>query len=590
MKKSVSCFLAILLFIVSASGCATTGSSHAVSRFVNSEITNTETTVNCNFTEMPQKRTDLAEIFISDNTAIFAFIVAGMDVSSTELVTYDLLSDKLLGNLDLGENDISVFPTQNGEFAVFSKSEKSFCIYNSACEIISSNTIKTINEEIGFVGYNGKKLLLELPLSEKVVICDLTTNTRLDTKLPPGSYRYIGTHNNNFLIESYSEKAFSINEDGQVTELFKGASAQAVGSLYSAGIKGDYVVLFPLSGGDPVMSLQKGSGEVFCASKDVFFISHSQSSDLKDSIYLYSTDTMTVSEFCTNSQVVDAAVYRKGAIAITRENFGEVLSFHYIDFSNANFMSINSYEYNNSLINSAKPLPDPKGSTEMIRLINQVQNDYGVRIAYEEDLFDFEQVGITITFASENQALEKARLLEQLFQFLPDGLLKEIKNDKRQVVIFLCENLHPSAGGINTVLDGYNLILLSVTGNDDFFLSVAAHEMGHALEQGVDSKVLSGWRELMPEEAQNAYSNLSLTVEYTPDDKGQTPVWFIDPYGRSSEIEDRAVIFSAMFDAYLSGDYSLFSYEGIDKKADYWCQMLEESYDSCKNQALNWIR
>ena len=179
--------------------------------------------------------------------------------------------------------------------------------------------------------------------------------------------------------------------------------------------------------------------------------------------------------------------------------------------------------------------------------------------------------------------------MEKLFQFLPNGLLKEM-NDRRPVVIYLCEGLMPSAGGINTVLDGYNVSFLSVTGNDDYFLSVASHEMAHAIEQGISSKVLSGWREMMPKEAQNAYGNLSLTVEYTPDDKGKTPVWFIDAYGRSSEIEDRAVIFAAMFDSYLSRDYSIFSYEGISKKADYWCKMLDESYDSCKNSEFNWKR
>ena len=34
------------------------------------------------------------------------------------------------------------------------------------------------------------------------------------------------------------------------------------------------------------MALQKGNGEVFCASDGVYLLSHSQSSDLKDNIYL----------------------------------------------------------------------------------------------------------------------------------------------------------------------------------------------------------------------------------------------------------------------------------------------------------------
>lgn len=589
MKKYFLCFIAILVFVISLSGCAINNAENNSSDSSSADKETSRTELNCKFTEMPEKRTDFAEVFISDDIAIFSFIVAGMDTSSTELVTYDLLSDKLLGNLDLGEDDVNVFPTENGEFAVFSKSEKRFCSYNSCCEIISSNTIKTVNEEIGFVGYNGEDLLLTLPLSGKVAIYDISANTLTDTKLPSDSYQYIGTYGGNFLIESYEKGIVSISKEGQTTELLKGSSAQVTGSAYAAGVKGDYVTLFPLSGGDPVMALQKGNGEVFCASDGVYLLSHSQSSDLKDDIYLYSTDTMTVSEACANGQVVDAAIYRKGAVTVTRENFGEILEYSYFDFSSSDFVSINSHAYDNSILNGIEPLPNPQGSTETIQLINRIQNDYGIRIVYEKGIFDLERLGFTITFASEDKAREKALLLEKLFQFLPNGLLKEM-NDKRPVVIYLCEELTPSAGGTNTVLDGYNVTFLSVTGNDDYFLSVASHEMAHAIEQGISSELLSGWREMMPKEAQNAYSDLSLTVEYTPDDKGKTPVWFIDAYGRSSEIEDRAVIFAAMFDSYLSRDYSIFSYEGISKKADYWCKMLDESYDSCKNSEFNWKR
>lgn len=589
MKKYFLCFIAILVFVISLSGCAINNAENNSSDSSSADKETSRTELNCKFTEMPEKRTDFAEVFISDDIAIFSFIVAGMDTSSTELVTYDLLSDKLLGNLDLGEDDVIVFPTENGEFAVFSKSEKRFCIYNSCCEIISSNTIKTVNEEIGFVGYNGEDLLLTLPLSGKVAIYDISANTLTDTKLPSDSYQYIGTYGGNFLIESYEKGIVSISKEGQTTELLKGSSAQVTGSAYAAGVKGDYVTLFPLSGGDPVMALQKGNGEVFCASDGVYLLSHSQSSDLKDNIYLYSTDTMTVSETCANGQVVDAAIYRKGAVTVTRENFGEILEYSYVDFSSSDFVSIDSHAYDNSILNGIEPLPIPQGSTETIQLINRIQNDYGIRIVYEKGIFDLERLGFTITFASEDKAAEKALLLEKLFQFLPNGLLKEM-NDKRPVVIYLCEELMPSAGGVNTFFDGYNITFLSVTGNNDYFLSVAAHEMAHAIEQGISGEILSGWREVMPKETQSAYGNLSLTVEYTPDDKGKTPVWFVDAYGRSSEIEDRAVIFAAMFDSYLNQDYSIFSYEGISKKADYWCKMLDESYDSCKNSEFNWKR
>lgn len=141
---------------------------------------------------------------------------------------------------------------------------------------------------------------------------------------------------------------------------------------------------------------------------------------------------------------------------------------------------------------------------------------------------------------------------------------------------------------MHTVLNGYNLIFLSVTGYDDYFLSVAAHELGHALEMGMNEDILTGWRKLMPQEAVDAYHMPELTVEFTPDDKGRTPVWFLDAYSRSSEREDRAVLFAALFDAWVNEDDSIFQFEGIRIKANYWAQMLRCTYDSCADVTFPW--
>ena len=45
-------------------------------------------------------------------------------------------------------------------------------------------------------------------------------------------------------------------------------------------------------------------------------------------------------------------------------------------------------------------------------------------------------------------------------------------------------------------------------------------------------------------------------MEYTADDKGKTPVWFTDVYGRTNAMEDRATVFEEMYTAYVSGDTS----------------------------------
>ncbi len=107
--------------------------------------------------------------------------------------------------------------------------------------------------------------------------------------------------------------------------------------------------------------------------------------------------------------------------------------------------------------------------------------------------------------------------------------------------------------------------------------------MGHALDIGMDQEVLATWRQQMPPEALAAYEDRSLTVEFTPDDKGHTPVWFVDVYSRFSEREDRAVLFSRLFDVWLYEDDSILQYEGLRIKANCWSKILRTTYKSCKN-------
>ena len=151
----------------------------------------------------------------------------------------------------------------------------------------------------------------------------------------------------------------------------------------------------------------------------------------------------------------------------------------------------------------------------MVALIQRYETEYGVRILYEPDIFDVSLYGIEMIPCSEDEAYNRAVLLEHVFRFLPEGLLKEM-GETWPVVIYLCENVNPSAGGMQTILNGYNVMFLSVTGHDDYFLNVAAHEMGHALDIGMDQQTLQGWFDLMPPEVLEAYENRNLTVEYTP--------------------------------------------------------------------------
>lgn len=539
------------------------------------------------FSAMPEMYADVAEVYLSGHVAVFAFITAGMDEAWTSVVTYDLREDAQLGRLELGEDTVSIFPLEEGAFAVLSHIDRTFRTFDKTCKLLSETELAGIDSEIGIAGLHGNTLLISQLETGTVTLYDLAAHTAMDTGLAPNVYSYTGAYGDNFLIESYSDGLIRISTDGSWEVLFANGSAQVAGATYAAGIRGDYITMLPLRGGDPFMVASCLAGEMFLAANGVGLLSHSQSSDFTDIFHYYETDTMTFSAVPAGGQVLAAALQDQCAVAVIRTDYSQPLDFIYLNFGIFNRESITGAAYDSGILNGRDPLPDPVGSSDTVALIQRLQQTYGVRIVYEPGVFDLEPLGFTLEAADEAKAYERALLLEQFFAFLPDGLLKEM-SETSPVVIYLCQDVHPTAGGLHTSLGGYNVVFLSVTGNDDYFLNVAAHEMAHALEMGMDAGDVAGWRELMPEEVRGAYENPWLTVEYTPDDKGRTPVWFLEAYSRTSEMEDRAVLFAALFDAWREQDYSRFAYDGLRQKAAYWAQLLRFSYDSCRDTVFPW--
>lgn len=539
------------------------------------------------FEAMPQMCTDTADVYLSGHVAIFAFITSGMDAANTSLVTYDLLSDAVLGQLELGEDVVSLFPLQEGSFAVFSHTGGCFWVYDSTCTLLNEQMLSGIEGEVGIAGLQENTLLVSEPITGSILLYNLNSDTCTRTSLKPSVYSYVGAYSQGFLLESYDDGLIQVGTDGSWEVLYKKGSAKVLGGTYAAGVKGDYITLLPLQGGDPVMAPCQTQSEIFCDGDGVGLLSRSQNWDTSDTLYYYATDSTTVTTVPVSGQVVAAALCGDWAVAVTRSDYGAPMAFVFVDFSQYDSELIGKTAYDSGILGGAEPLPEPAGSPETVALIQRIYDTYGIRLMYEPYIFDLEPLGFAITPTNESVFREKALLLEEFFRFLPDGLLREM-GESYPVVIYLCQNVHPSAGGVNTILDGYNVSFLSVTGNDDYFLNVAAHEIAHALERGTKAEVIAQWRELMPEEIQKAYGQLSLTVEYTPDDKGRTPVWFLDAYSRTSETEDRAVLFAALFDAWRTGDYTRLQYKGLQAKAQCWADMLRQSYESCRNTIFPW--
>lgn len=538
------------------------------------------------FVNMPEMYSDFAEVYLAEHFVIFAYIMLGMNDACIQLATYDLSTDTLLGQLDLGEGNFTILPMED-RFCVVDLNCASYRLYDSGCNLQEEALIPTVQAPLGFADLSGNTLLVSELMSGRLMLCDLAAGTTVISTLEPDTYTLVDRFDQGFLLQSYHLGLVQLGLDGNYTVLYSLAYAEVAGSTYAAGIQGDYITMLPLQGGDAVMIPSGIYAEIFIDADGSCLLSRSQHDDKPDVLQYYDTASMMVSQVQVPGSVVDAVLFEHYALVIFRQAYGARLEYTVVDFSECDPKPVHSLAYDAGILSGREPLPAPTGSDEMLALIEYYESEYGLRIIYEPDIFDVRPFGYTLIPCSEAQAFERALLLESLLKFMPNGLLKEI-GEKWPVVIYLCEDIYPTAGGMHTILNGYNVIFLSVTGNDDYFLNVAAHEMCHALDIGMEQEVLTLWRQVMPENVQAAYGNLSLTVEFTPDDKGRTPVWFVDVYSRFTEREDRAVLFSRLFDAWLYDDDSILRYEGLRLKAGCWADMLRATYKSCQDYVFPW--
>lgn len=580
MCKKLFAFLTALCLLCTLAACDRKAPGDTSDTTAQNNTTTTAS-INPTFAAMPQKTQDFAQVYrLSDTVALFAFITPGMDASLTELVSYDLSADKLLGELDLGECWVSIFPQKEG-FALFDYNRNTYTVYDTACQQTSTISL-TFDGAVGTAAQNGDRLILSDMRTGQYYIYDLSTHavTPVDKTVSGAQFSCVGNHKDAFLLHSYTGGVIAVNANGKREPMNTvAASAQVVGGAYVAGLLGDYAVFYSLTGGDAVMCPVRGDSDSFCDAVGNGYLS-SSGGDTK-ALHYYDLNRRTVTDAPTDGTVVDAALWGGVAVAVIDSVDKEALTYACVDFDSLTAVSMDAAAYNKAVIEDRRPLPTIGG------VAAEIYDTYGITVIENVDIFDMTLYGYTITAATAEQVAKRTALLQEFLAFFPEGIFKEL-SQKAPVVIVLCDDLGGTAGGLNTLIDGYNVSFLSVRGSDDYFCGVAAHELGHALERGVALADLDGWANLQPAEVQAAYDNRNLTVEYTADDRGRTPVWFTDVYGRTNGMEDRATVFEEMYTVYATGDTSTLDYDGLRKKVDYWSYMLRNNFACCQDATFAW--
>ena len=574
LKKCITAAFSILLAALLVCGCG--------NKPVGSDTSPTkgEVAYNTSFSGIPKMDYENVEVFVSGDTVIFEYINPGMDSFTAEIISYSLSQDKVLGRLNLGEGSFKLSVIQDG-FAVVDLMKHTADYYDKSCSKTSSVKVFE-NESLSFaeVSYDGKYVLAQSLTSDLLIYNGKTQKTsRLNkdkifekAKYSNGKFYLLGV--GAAVLEPENNHYYGISD---------AVGTYGVGGDYIVGVNGSYIALLSAGSANHKMTdISERQGYLIDVSDfGCALVDYAENESLA---WFYDINFSGFVQHSEKSNIICAKQISENYAIIVTKNSENALDYKLLDLKGLQKNSIKTEKLNMDLINGVAQLPDYGGNNETVRLTKQIEKDYGVRVLFCEDIFDTNNSGFDISGTDENTAYSYMLKLGDYFDYYPKGLLKDAGLG-RPLVLYLCDKIKDNIEGLSTYNMGYNIIYLQVGGKDEHFFSSLTHEIGHALENGIDTNLIEGWVKLMPDEVIKAYGDgiEGISVEYTPDDKGRTPVWFRDVYGRSNEKEDRATVFQEMYDCYTENKVGMFKYDGLKKKADYWSYMLRETYASCKN-------
>ena len=532
------------------------------------------------FENMPEMSYESVTTYVLGDVALFEFINPGLDSFVAEVVSYSLSQDKVLGQVNLGEGTFQISLLEKG-FAVADLMKNRVDYFDNSCSrtdsvtVFQNNMLKfaRISTDKGYIlaqNYAGELLIFN---SKTQKVSTLNKGKIFEkAEYYKGKFYLLGA--GAAVLEPENNHYYSISD---VVRTYG-----TVGD-YALGINGSYLACLSTKG-DKHKMINMGerpgylidAGDYGCVSVD--------NSDGKTDALFYDINNSRVAQYSQEGNIISVKQISENFAIIVAKNTENVLEYKLLDLSDLKKTALKAKELNQDALNGVEELPDYSGESKTVQLTKQLENDYGVRVMYGEDIFSVSELGFEIMGTEEETAYNYMQKLGDYFDYYPKGLLNEAGLG-RPLVLYLCDKIKNNVEGLSIYIGGYNVIYMQVGGKDEYFFSSLSHEMGHALENGIEAELIAGWTELIPKDVIKAYGDgiEGISVEYTPDDKGKTPVWFTDVYGRSNEKEDRATVFQKMYDAYISGETDMFSYEGLKKKADYWNYMLRETYNSCKN-------
>ena len=129
------------------------------------------------------------------------------------------------------------------------------------------------------------------------------------------------------------------------------------------------------------------------------------------------------------------------------------MEYKLLDLSDFKKSALKAEELNLDALNGFEVLPDYSGKSKTVQLIKQLENDYGVRVMYGEDIFGVSDLGFEIMGTDEETAYSYMLKLGDYFDLYPKGLLKEAGLG-RPLVLYLCDKIKNNVEGLSYISEG----------------------------------------------------------------------------------------------------------------------------------------
>lgn len=234
---------------------------------------------------------------------------------------------------------------------------------------------------------------------------------------------------------------------------------------------------------------------------------------------------------------------------------------------------------------------------QLEELVQAIHDNYNVTIVYDAEGLKAYEGTYELVPCTDRKALgQTLMLLSEWMAEYPEGFYDDLRvNETTEIVFFLCEGHqrnwefsidNPSA----TASSLSDCLQLSIdTHYRDSLRRTLLHETMHLMEDRLDILTVNDryyysdyWYQVLnsPEfPSMHSYSDYMFDEQYYPGTynvEGQE-AWYIDPYSKTTPMEDRARVFEQLI--YSAGE-DYWSAEHLNNKARFLCALMREYFPS----------